>query len=169
MRSMLGRLSLAVLTLAAAVLAIQLTLYGEEGGASTGSAQVTRVPYDYGLDGSDPAFERGLRNGRKRYMPPLTEPAISMEQALDEVGGRVSEATNITARYVRFSDDVMCRELASNDCRLLYQDMPAWVFTLEGLNIPSRGPSGSPTVYAHGMHVVVDAETGEYVMSYMFR
>ncbi|MDP9350249.1 MAG: hypothetical protein M3P51_01705, partial [Chloroflexota bacterium] len=84
-------------------------------------------------------------------------------------GGHVAQATSIQARYVSFSDDMQCREYAPNACRLLYQDMPAWVFTLEGVNIASRGPSGSPTVSAHEMHVVVNAETGEYVMSYMFR
>lgn len=173
MKAKIGKMILAGVIIVVIGGAIQLIRGRSDVTTLAAGQQVTQVPYDYGLDGSDHGLERALENNKKRYMLPRSEPAVSMEQALAEVQrvfeGQVAQATNIKARYVRFSDDMQCREFAPDDCRLLYQDMPAWVFTLDGLNIPSRGPAGSPKVYSHEIHVVVNAETGEYVMSYIFR
>ncbi len=173
MRVRIGGLLFVGLVLVASLLAAQLLGGRAEYTVAASGQVVTLIPYDYGLDGSDPGLQRALEGNRKRYEPPRGEPAISLEQALAEVqrvrGGHLEQAESIKARYVRFSDDVQCREVAPGDCRLLYQDMPTWVFTLDGLNIASRGPSGSPIVYSHEEHVVVNAETGEYVGGFIFR
>ena len=39
--------------------------------------------------------------------------------------------------------------------------IPAWVVTFEGVNYPLAGSDSAGPEYAHEVHVVIDAQTGE--------
>ncbi|MDP9350832.1 MAG: hypothetical protein M3P51_04740, partial [Chloroflexota bacterium] len=80
MQAWIGPIALAGLILVVIRVATQVIQERSEATALGTTQQLTRVPYDYGLDGTDPELQKALEDNRKRYMPPpLSKPAISMQ------------------------------------------------------------------------------------------
>lgn len=131
-------------------------------------SNVERIPYDAGLRGEDEGLRLGLQKMSLRYGKPAIEPAVSLVRALAvaraEDGPMLDRASSVLARHVLWSNDT-----ESEGDRLLFQNVPAWVITYRGLDIPNRGPRGGKKVYNHELHVVIDATTGEWLRSYTFR
>jgi hypothetical protein len=107
------------------------------------------------------------------YDPPTGPPKITEEQAIEAAKAFVPlyivpQATRIVARYVLFSDNVAHSTDADGQKHYLWQKMPSWVVTFEGVNFRplSSGPPPRPgepprqTRYFHEVNVVVDANTG---------
>jgi hypothetical protein len=114
----------------------------------------------------------------------LTPPAVTREQAIQiatkNAAVPVAKASEIKARYVLFSDNDMGEDTSIGDdfsVRLFYQNVPAWVVTFCGLDIPGQGPSrfwhenhkDAPMPSNHEWNVVLDAKTGDYIEEFAFR
>jgi hypothetical protein len=113
----------------------------------------------------------------------LTPPAVTREQAIQiatkNAAVPVGKASEIKARYVLFSDNAMGEDTSIGDdfsVRLFYQNVPAWVVTFCGLDIPPNGSrlwaennKGTPVHSNHEWNVVVDAQAGKYIEEFTFR
>lgn len=127
----------------------------------------------------DPFPQPGFHN--LRYDPPTSPPKITQDEAIAIVRARAApaaakQATSITALYVLFSNDGDYREDAQGVRHYEFQRRPAWVVTLHGVNIPSKGgrrprhgEQAAPPSYFHEWNVVIDAETGAYLESFANR
>jgi len=118
---------------------------------------------------------------------PTTAAAITADQAIQlavdrRVGQAVADqATGVATHFVLFSDDdyvgtdaqghSLCSTTIDADhrphCHLA--KIPAWVVTLEGVNYPLPGSSDSTPRYAHEVHVVIDARTGNDLELFYYR
>ena len=82
-------------------------------------------------------------------------------------------SAHIETRLVLFTDDHQYRQDPSGNKQYLLWRVPAWVVTISGIDIPSRG--GSPRsrphniTFNHEMNVVIDARTGQYLMAFSYR
>ena len=135
---------------------------------------IRQVAHDKGLKGEDESFRNGLGRMRLRYGRPSSPPAVPVDKAITAArsvhGALVDEATSVEVRYALFSNDTERVEDENGNQRLVLQNVPAWIVTLEGIDIPSRGPrGGGMKAHNHELHVVVDARTGEYLRYYTFR
>lgn len=135
---------------------------------------IRQVAHHKGLKGDDESFRTGLGRMQLRYGRPASPPAVPVDKAIIAVrsvhGTLVDEATSVEVRYVLFSNDTERVEDESGIERLVLQNVPAWIVTLEGIDVPSRGTRGGGVKpHNHELHVVVDARTGEYLRYYTFR
>jgi hypothetical protein len=134
-----------------------------------------------------------------RLERPVDVPVISKVQAYAKAvtiptsvtPDELARATRVVARYGLFTSDSMrdCKQqfadagaldsnghlgkqvpdIDTDKCKRLFDGIPAWIITFEGLEIPSNGPPGSEPEYNHEMNVVIDARTGEYVHWFTYR
>lgn len=117
-----------------------------------------------------------------RYAPLAdTSPKVTMDQAIEIASKNAfvvvdTPSTTTTARYVSFSDNVRgtADKIGDDDSvRLDFQNVPAWVVTFCGLDIPPHlrrgGVRPAKVNNAHEWNVVINAETGEYMEEYSFR
>jgi len=90
----------------------------------------------------------------------------AMAQSLGAVDGQLSPGVQVAARFGAFSDDVFAKGGPGAPMQLLYQNRPAWIVTFfgPGLTIPLDGPD--PLAVHHEQNVVIDADTGDYLMGY---
>ena len=115
-----------------AVVALFLDIIVVMAGLYVGSAQDGEPD-----DGFQPGFP-GLR-----YNPPDRPAAISRDRAIqlakERLGPEVAaQATAIIARHVLLSDSHAYRVDESGVKHYLWQKVPVWVVTFEGVNVPPR-------------------------------
>ncbi len=116
-----------------------------------------------------------------RYGSPSSPPKITQQQAIQLATTWLGlplahQATHIHALYVLFSDDQYYSTDARGQKNYLYENVPAWVVILEGLNLPGSGGgrpahgSNQNTIkYNHEMNVVINAQSGEYMEAFTYR
>lgn len=75
------------------------------------------------------------------------------------------KAADVSARYVRFSDDDFAPADAEN-AKPFIQERLAWLITITNVDLMSRGGSGSVN---HEVHIVVDATSGKVLESFSYR
>lgn len=115
----------------------------------------------------------GLMNVGVRYETATVPAKVTSDQAIAAAKswlGAVltSQATNISTQYVLFSDDQYYSTDTQGVKQFKFQRVPAWIVTFTGVTVSSRGPVGQPTQFNHELHVVINAETGEYMESYSY-
>ncbi len=120
-----------------------------------------------------PPHHETLESIGKRYgVPgPGVQPAISRERALELARewspALAAQATSISAQFVLFSDDRYgAEDEYGNKLTPIYQNVPAWVVTFNGVQIPSMMP---PLSYNSEMNVVFNATTGEYLEAFSYK
>jgi hypothetical protein len=114
-----------------------------------------------------------------RYASPdnATQPKITKEQAIDIASKdtfvvATGPAPVVATHFVLYSNDIKGIAAVPGDDddadeHLLYQNVPAWVITFCGVNVPM--PGGQPTesrrntLQAHEWNYVINAETGAYI------
>ena len=86
--------------------------------------------------------------------------------------GNLKASAQIQAQLVLFTDESRYRLDSSGNKQYVLWQVPAWVVTISGLDIPSRG--GIPhrqnqMDFNHEMNVVIDARTGQYLQAFTYR
>jgi hypothetical protein len=117
----------------------------------------------------------------------LGTPTISAGEAVQiaidtRVGPTVAaQATGVSRHFALFGDDdypgapsgghSRCSLVAdaSSERHCSLARVPAWVVTFEGVNYPLSGPSSAGTAFAHEVHVVIDAQTGNDIELFAYR
>lgn len=122
--------------------------------------------------------------GNKLIGKPAAAPTISKEQAFEKARTTVMPA--ILANSTGMRD---CREefaaagaldangdlgdkvpdINTDRCKKAFDNIPAWVITFQGLEIPFGGVPGDKPSYNHEMNVVIDARTGEKIHYFTYR
>jgi hypothetical protein len=105
-----------------------------------------------------------------RYEIPNVAPVITETQAIqaarERKPGLADQATSIEARYFLFSDDGYFEKDATGQQYRPWQQIPAWVVTFKGVILPSRGDD--PDAVNHGVNIVINAQTGEYMQLFSY-
>lgn len=98
--------------------------------------------------------------------PPPTDEAFGRASAAKLVPGYAPTAKEVSATYVLFSNDAYFAESPEGlrDYRL--QNVPAWLVTYTGLDLPLHG---APGMVNHELNVVVDVRTGEAIWEFSYR
>ena len=109
-----------------------------------------------------------------RYETPQVAARITKAQAIqaakDWLGPQlVSQATQIQAQHVQFSDDQYYREDTAGQKQYHFQKVSAWVVTFAGVSLPSHGKRGSTVLPNHEVNVVINADSGEYMEMYSYQ
>lgn len=117
---------------------------------------------------------RGPEIAGVRYDTPTAPPRITREQAIqaakDHLGSELTaQSTQIQTRHVLFSDDHYYTQDSAGQKHYHFQKVPAWIVTFEGLPLPSHGKRGSAVTFNHEAHVVINAETGEYMEMFSYQ
>ncbi len=84
----------------------------------------------------------------------------------------VQAAARIETRLVRFTNENWYSQDAAGIKHYQLWQVPAWVVSTSGIDIPSRGglPGRNNQVsYNHEMNVVIDARTGQYLQAFTYR
>jgi len=81
-------------------------------------------------------------------------------------------SAHVETRLVLFTNEDRYSLDSSGNKQYVLWRVPAWVVTISGIDIPSRG--GVPhrkhqTTFNHEMNVVIDARTGQYLMAFSYR
>lgn len=120
----------------------------------------------------DPA---GLQRMGVRFDTPITAAIVSRDQAIQAAMAWLgpyltAQASQVSAQFVSFSDDQYADVDAAGQSHPKFQQIPAWVIVFEGMNIPPRGGRRAANLPPHTeMHVVINAETGEYMEAFTYR
>jgi hypothetical protein len=127
--------------------------------------------------GEGGTVERPVHN--IRYEPASAPSAISEAQAIQAAKAQVSpaiasQAKQITARYVLFSNDDYHIRDAAGQSKLAFERIPAWVVTFEGVtfrtpgDVRMAGRTGKPRAHSE-VNVVIDATTGKSMELFAYR
>ena len=111
-----------------------------------------------------------------RYETPTTPPLIAQDTVLHSAAtmmpAMASGATQTVSQYVLFSVDVYYRTDSAGQKHYVYQGVPAWVISFEGLTIQRHGcytACSSQKSGNHEMNVVIDATTGQEMETFSYR
>lgn len=110
-------------------------------------------------------------------------PQVTLQQAITAAKKTASfsieNASAVNAKYVLFSDDAIGVAQTPGDDNtvvLSYQNVPAWVVTFCGLDIPAVGPRMPQQLRKtrtipmnHEWNVVINANTGESIEEFTFK
>jgi hypothetical protein len=118
--------------------------------------------------------EIAVAAGESPLLPDGTS-GITMEEAVSsalgrscatDVDGQLLPDVQVTAAFGLFTDSI-ARPLGSGPSEALYQKVPAWIvrFEGEGVRVISSGPVGAPRYTGHEVHVIIDATSGNIIMS----
>jgi len=124
----------------------------------------------------EPPDSLGLESVGVRYGQVSAPAALTSQQAVELAKSYLGQslakqATQVEAQYVLFSDDQYYTTDAQNQKQYYFQNVPAWVVTLRGVNFAIRGARGdsSEVEYNHEVHVVFNAQTGEFMELFTYR
>lgn len=125
-------------------------------------------------DSGQPLDTTGAQKAGMRYGTPSRAPVITQDQAVAAAKAALGDtltgsATRIDTHYVLFSNDQYFSTDASGIKHYVFQDIPAWIVTFEGVSVPWHGPRGSNPGHNSEMNVAVDAQTGESLDAYSYR
>lgn len=164
--------TLVVVSIVCAVAVIVFTVVVNAQAA--GASENTRAGNHAVQSQSPSTDDSGLMNVGVRYETATVPPKVTSDQAIATASNWLgialtSQATQISTQYVLFSDDQYYSTDTQGVKQFKFQRVPAWVVTFTDVPIPSHGPVGQPTQFNHELHVVINAETGEYMESYSYR
>ncbi|MDA5107502.1 hypothetical protein [Brevibacillus thermoruber] len=88
----------------------------------------------------------------------------ALEAAKHFIGSsRGDTAKKVTMTLARFTDTQVEQGILS-DSNLSVQDVPVWIVTFHGVDMPRNGKAGSGKQYVNAdVHVIIDANTGEEI------
>jgi len=115
------------------------------------TASAARNPEAKGIDAQELA-RVGIQLSTPLTPPGLTEAQVR-EAAKKVLPQYMQQASSVTLRRVMYGPPDSTTK------------QPAWMVTLDGLNIPSRGPKGIPQTFNTQLHLILD-ESGEPLISY---
>ena len=99
--------------------------------------------------------------------------AIAAALSFFPLPDNLQSSAHIETRLVLFTDEHKYRLDPSGNKQYVMWRVPAWVVTISGIDIPSRGgsPHSKPhnITFNHEMNVVIDARTGQYLMAFTYR
>jgi hypothetical protein len=81
-------------------------------------------------------------------------------------------SAHVETRLVLFTNENRYRLDSSGNKQYVLWQVPAWVVTISGLDIPMRGDiphRQNQTTFNHEMNVVIDARTGQYLQAFTYR
>lgn len=164
---------LVVVSIASAVALAVVVLTVVVNAQAAGASRNTQAGNHAVQSQSQPADDGGLMNVGVRYETATVPAKVTSDQAIAAASswlGAVltSQATQISTQYVLFSDDQYYSTDTQGVKQFKFQRVPAWVVTYTGVTLPSHGPVGQSTQFNHELHVVISAETGEYMESYSY-
>jgi hypothetical protein len=116
-----------------------------------------------------------LADGHWRLQkPPVTEPTISAESAVDlalqYAGALANNAQDASVQYVLFTDSQRGELITDGSLRLEFENVAAWIVRFRGVPQPVFGGLGAARgVQAQELNVVISAETGEYLEMFSFQ
>jgi hypothetical protein len=146
--------------------ALVITLHSLPASAQTQGYSLPATSHPNTQPGNDGPASLGIH-----YGAPTTLPKVLQNQAIQAarawIGSALaSQATQITAQYVLFSNDEYYSTDAQGQKHYFFQNVPAWVVSFEGLMLARHGRT---VRYNHEENVVINAMTGEYMEAFSYR
>lgn len=108
------------------------------------------------------------------YSAATTGPAITHDQALQTAAivwgpDLVAQATSLSVHYVLYTDDLLFSRDGHGNRIIADRNIPAWIVSVQGVNLASHGRSGDPITYNHEANIVIDARDGRYLGMFAYR
>ena len=105
---------------------------------------------------------------------PGIDATTAIARARDEFGGLVDEASEVYTAFGLFTSSKYGTVASEDGSVTQYVSVPAWIVTLAGVSIPPSGPRREGAKEgrmgtATELNVVVNADTGNYMMAFSYR